>query len=43
MSKLEYFDHLTFIVIVFAGASEYLPSADKRLLHIYVLCLQILY
>ena len=34
-SKIEYYDHLTFNVIVFAGASEYLPSADKWLLHIY--------
>ena len=34
-SKIEYFDHLTFNVFDFAGASEYLPSADKWLLHIY--------
>ena len=27
--------HLTFNVFVFAGSSEYLPSADKWLLHIY--------
>ena len=34
-SKIEYFDLLTFNVFVFAGDSEYLPSADKLLLHIY--------
>ena len=33
--KVEYFDHLTFKLFVFACANEYLPSADKRLLHIY--------
>ena len=28
-SIIEHFGHLTFNVFVFAGASEYLPSADK--------------
>ena len=32
---MEYFVHLAFNVFVFTGASDYLPSADKWLLHIY--------
>ena len=34
-SKIEYFDHSTFNVFVFAGASKYLPSVEKWLLHLY--------
>ena len=34
MSKVEYFDNLILNVFVFAGASEYLRSVDKWLLHI---------
>ena len=33
-SKIEYFDHFTFNVFAFAGASDYLPSAYKWLLHL---------
>ena len=31
---MEYFDYLTFNVSAFTGASDYLSSADKWLLHI---------